>query len=74
MKKVVIELDRKLMDGELLIYKGDKLCGVTLGELLPEYENALNKIHTLEEEIENLKQQVRELRGEDDEEISEDNN
>lgn len=67
-KRIVLELDKKLDDNELLMYRNGQIVGVNIYTLLPAYLNALNDIETLKNDIAELKAQVRELRGEDDEE------
>lgn len=67
-KRIVLELDKKLDDNELLMYRNGQIVGVCIYTLLPAYLNALHDIETLKNDIAELKAQVRELRGEDDEE------
>lgn len=67
-KRITLELDKKLIDGQLLMYKDDKIIGVDIFTLLPEYPILLNRIVESEREIARLNGLVKELRGEDDEE------
>lgn len=59
--KTVIELDRNLKEGELLIYKDGKLQGITIRELLPE----LKDFPHFKERLKEAEDKIRELRGED---------
>ena len=54
MKKVTLELDKKLVEGELLIYKDGKIKSVEIHELLPE-------LLTIGKDIRDLKQTIVEL-------------
>lgn len=67
-KRIVLELDKKIIDNELLMYKDGKIVGKCIYTLLPEYLKALDDIELLKKDIKELKAQIRELRGEDDEE------
>ena len=67
-KKIVIETNKPLVDGELLLYKNGKIETVSIHELLPEYAELLNRVSVLENNNRELNTLVRELRGEDDEE------
>ena len=61
MNRVTIVLDRKLVDGEILIYKDNKLKSVEVHELLPEiivFDEELKAIH---KEINNLKKTISDL-------------
>ena len=55
MTKAVIELDKRLNDNEILVYKKDKLEGRNIHELLPE-------IPVIQEEIQNLKLEINGLK------------
>lgn len=57
MNRVVLELDNKLLDGELIQYKDGKLVSVEVHELLPE----LKQLVVLSDEISQLKQTISEL-------------
>ena len=64
MKKVVLELDKNLTENELLIYKNGKLISVEIHSLLPELKR-LEELDTLRNDIAELQEKVKELRGED---------
>ncbi len=66
--KTVIEIDKKLREGEILIYKDGKLRGVDIHELLPELVNIKADIKDLQEFKKDANAKIKELRGEDDEE------
>ena len=59
---------------DLLIYNGKEWVIVSKGEYLSELINNINNIKEAIKDLDELKQQIKELRGEDDEEIPEDNN
>lgn len=67
-KKIVIETNKPLVDGELLLYKNGKVETVNIHELLPEYQHALENIEALKADTAKLTKLVKELRGEEDEE------
>ena len=67
-KKIVIETNKPLVDGELLLYKNGKVETVSIHELLPEYQHALETISAQGDAIKHLAKLVKELRGEEDEE------
>ena len=58
--KTVIELDRKLREGEVLVYKEGKLHGVNIRDLLPELKDFVKK-----DDLEPINKSLRELRGEE---------
>lgn len=60
-KQVFIELDKKIVDGELLIYKDNMLKSVEIHQLLPELEGILNDIQALKNENDQLKQTIANL-------------
>ena len=60
-KQVFIELDKKIVDGELLIYKDDMLKSVEIHQLLPELKGILNDIQALKNENDQLKQTIADL-------------
>ena len=53
-RKIILEIDSKLVDGDILVFKGGKVISKEIHELLPE----LKKIKKLENEVEELKQTV----------------
>ena len=61
MKRIVLELDEKLCDGELLLYKGGKIKTVKVHDLLPDLKKAKKDIAELREEISELKQTIANL-------------
>ena len=61
MKRIVFELDKQLNDGELLIFKNDKIQSVRIRELLPELKELRHKTAELESEIADLKQTIVDL-------------
>ncbi len=65
MNRIVLELDKKLNDGELLIYKDGTVKSTNIHKLLPAYLNALECIEQLVKRVDALELQVKELRGED---------
>lgn len=66
--KIVLELDKNLLDNDILVYKDGKIIGLSIHSILPEYLKALEDISELKSKVDELTQLVRELRGEDDEE------
>ena len=67
-QKIVIEVDEKLRDGELLVYKDGIVKSVEIHMLLPELKKIQKneeKINELENQCKELVQLVKELRGED---------
>ena len=60
-KQVFIELDKKIVDGELLIYKDNMLKSVEIHQLLPELKGILNDIQVLKNENDQLKQTIADL-------------
>lgn len=52
--KVVLELDKKLKDGELLIYKDGIIKSVEIHELLPELKKLKNSIKVTNDRINEL--------------------
>lgn len=66
--KTVIEIDKKLKEGEILIYKDGKLRGVEIHELLPELKTIKADIKALQDFQVDADAKIKELRGEDDEE------
>lgn len=66
--KTVIEIDKKLKEGEILVYKDGKLRGVDIHELLPELRDIKSDIKGLQEFQKDADAKIKELRGEDDEE------
>lgn len=60
-KQVFIELDKKIVDGELLIYKDNMLKSVEIHQLLPELKGILNDIQALKNENDQLKQTIANL-------------
>lgn len=60
-KQVFIELDKKIVDGELLIYKDNMLKSVEIHQLLPELKSILNDIQDLKNENDQLKQTIANL-------------
>lgn len=66
--KIVLELDRNLKDGELLIYENNKVKSVDIHKLLPAYLKSLDDIAILQKRVCELEMKVKELRGEDNEE------
>lgn len=67
MKKVVLELDRMPLEGEILIFRDGKLQSVEIHELLPELKIMKQDIKKLQEFKEDADTKIKELRGEDDE-------
>lgn len=63
--KVVLELDKQLKDGDLLIYRNGKLCGITINELIPELKEIKLNIKGLQEFQKDADAKIKELRGED---------
>ena len=61
MHRVVVELDRKLTEGELLIYRDGKLESVEVHELLPDLAKAKEDILSLTERIAELQQTIADL-------------
>ena len=60
-KQVFIELDKKIVDGELLIYKDNMLKSIEVHQLLPELKGILNDIQVLKNENDQLKQTIADL-------------
>jgi hypothetical protein len=56
-QNVVFELDKVLVDGEILIYKDNKLKSVEIHQLLPE----LDKFNDLQRQIDELRQTIANL-------------
>lgn len=65
--KTVIEIDKKLKEGEILVYRGGKLQSVEIHELLPELKTMKSDIKELQKFKEDADTKIKELRGEDDE-------
>lgn len=72
-KKIIIEVDHSLRDGEILQYKDGIVKSVDVHRLLPDLREAKKNISQMEEKmklLENtvaeLSKKVRELRGEDE--------
>lgn len=57
----VFDVDGKIMDGEILIYKDGKIKGYKIHELLPDLEEAKNDISHQDEKIAKLEQTVADL-------------
>lgn len=63
MKKVVLELDKNLIDGDIMIFKNNKMCSVEIHELLPELkrlDESESRIKVLEQTVANLAKIVKE--------------
>lgn len=61
--KIILEVDKNLVDGEILIYKKGKLKSVEIHNLLPELEDIKankNEINELKQTIANLAKIVKE--------------
>lgn len=68
MKKITIEIDKKLCEGELLLYKDGRFVSVEIHELLPELKiikDDISELKKLKDRIVELEGKVKELRGED---------
>ena len=65
--KTVIEIDKKLKEGDILVYRNGKLQSVEIHELLPELKTMKSDIKELQEFKEDADTKIKELRGEDDE-------
>lgn len=61
MIRTVIELDKKLREGEILIYRNGKLETIEIHELLPDLKDARERIEALEAETLDMKQSIAEL-------------
>lgn len=61
MKKVVIYLDKKLTENELLIYKDGEIHSVEIHELLPELKEVEQTVATQEDRISELEKTVANL-------------
>ncbi len=64
MKKITLELDKNLIEGELLIYKDGVVKSVEIHELLPELLK-LKEIKNLRDDLDYALKAIKELRGED---------
>lgn len=65
MKKVTLELDKKLVDGELLIYKNGVVKSIEIHELLPELLVIDNSIRDLSKLENKDHQEINELKARD---------
>lgn len=61
MHRVVLELDKKLVEGEILIYKDGRLESVEVHRLLPDLKEAIETIEAQGREINELKQTIANL-------------
>lgn len=65
MRKVILELDKKLVDGELLIYKNGVVKSIGIHELLPELLEIKDNIRNLSKaEVQDC-QEISKLKGRD---------
>lgn len=53
-KEIVLKLNKKLTENELLMYKNGEICSVEIHELLPELKEAKEKIAKQGKEIAEL--------------------
>lgn len=60
-KRAVLELDRNLVDGDLIMYKGGDLYSVEVHDLLPDLQEAKEAIAALKESVRDLQRAVAEL-------------
>ena len=61
MRKMILEVDNKLMEGEVMIYHNGKVASTEVHRLLPDLKTLKNKVAELENEIEQLKNNLVEL-------------
>lgn len=61
MREVILPLDKKLRDGELLIYKNGKVYSVEIHELLPEFKQLNERLDELDEKIKKNNNSIVEL-------------
>lgn len=72
MSKLVVEIEGKINEGDILVFRNNKFIAIKVKELLPEiktlreilYENT-EAIEKLEKKIYGLEIKVKELRGEE---------
>lgn len=60
-KRVVLEIDKNLVEGEILVYKDGMLKSVEIHELLSDLLKAKNDIIAINEEIADIKQTIANL-------------
>lgn len=62
-RKLIIEIEGELRDGEVLVYKGGVLRSADVHELLPCLKGFKSDIRKLSEEVKTLKYDVRTVCG-----------
>jgi len=60
-----VELKKTLEANDILVYNGHVWINVSKKEYLAEFVNEINRLKNLQDDVDTLKTQVRELRGED---------
>lgn len=60
-KRAVLELDRNLVDGDLIMYEGGELHSVEVHDLLPDLQEAKEAIEALKESVSDLQRAIAEL-------------
>lgn len=60
-KRAVLELDRNLVDGDLIMYKDGELYSVEVHDLLPDLQEAKEAIEALNGSVADLRKAIAEL-------------
>lgn len=58
MRKIILEIDRKLKPGEILFYDGNSVASVEIHQLLPDLKEAQDEIAGLKAELAETKQTI----------------
>lgn len=58
MRKIILEIDRKLQPGEILFYDGNSVASVEIHQLLPDLKEAKDEIAGLKAELAETKQTI----------------
>lgn len=58
MRKIILEIDRKLRAGEILFYDGNSVASVEIHQLLPDLKEAQDEIARLNAELAKTNQTI----------------
>lgn len=61
MKKIILEIEGKLSEGDILVYRKGSLKPVDIHNLLPELSEALKAIQAQGEELADLRKNIAEI-------------